>query len=99
MEPTKMVPIQMMSRSGRKRTLSDAETAFAILVSFWPKEFAKSELRAVAINSGEALFRDAATPEQFRADFVEAAAEADILALEHEPEPLLNRFMAKQAER
>jgi hypothetical protein len=99
MEPTKIVPVEVVSRSGQKRALRDAETAFAILVSFWPTEFAKSQLRASAINSGEALFRDAATPEQFRADFVEAAAEADILVLEHDPEPLLNQFMARQAER
>jgi hypothetical protein len=90
-----MPPVTVLERRSEKRTLTDVESASLFLLQRWPYEFSKTDLHVLAQILAVSALDSNRPAEEFRAAFVEAAAEADILSLEHDPPPLLKDFMAK----
>jgi hypothetical protein len=81
MAQIRMKPLAVWDGNAVKHTLMDVEGAALFMLYHWPKEYWGSQLHIEAQMAALSVLALGGPAEHFRDAFIEAAAEADILAL------------------
>lgn len=92
-------PVLVWESAFSKLALKDVQTAMAFLTFEWPEQFCGTRLQLGAQLIGLAALDGKIPAALFRTSLIEAAAEADILALRAEPPPLLDLLLATRVSR
>ncbi|QJP14650.1 DUF982 domain-containing protein [Starkeya sp. ORNL1] len=92
----RMLPVWVLENRQTELALDDVRTAMSFLIFDWPDQFCGTHLHLSAQVIGLAALEGAVSVAFFRAAFVDAADEADILAAGAEPPPLLSFLLASR---